>query len=245
MKSLVMERFLLVWLLAMLLGCSKTSTEPEEEPPLVESSEEAQLVALCLSNSLRPPDTLSSRVQTELDSIRALFGSVHVVVDSVRFTPPWEPSCILVEFDEETAELVLQGDYHAWDDLNEEYGITEINERLLDSMELATLHFEGVLHPRHLAALYDSLPGVRYVHMNHRIGDWSCIYPRFAEDKITYLFREGWGDCPSGCIYDRYTYFVFVEDQPSLVGVWTPSEVPGEPCWWAEAAQNEEMYWRF
>jgi len=243
MKRVLMLRFLFVLLLAMLMGCSETSTEPEDEEPVTVASEEAKLIAMCLSDSLGPPAALSLRVENDLVKIRDCYGSTYQVVDAVRFTTPWEPSAIMIKFDEATAQLVLQGDYHAWDGLNEELGIAEIEEELLSSIGIATVHFEGIINPRRVVGVYASLPGVERVDPNYRVGDWSCIYPRLVEDQITYLFREGWGDCPAGCTYDRYWYFVFVEGQPTLIGVWCPHEAPWVPGWWGEAWQNRELYW--
>jgi hypothetical protein len=199
-------------------------------------------MALCLSGDLRPPGSLSYRVQTDLTMIRADFGEQHPIVDTLTFIPPWVPSCIMIGFDEASAQQVLNDEYRAWDSLNQEYGVNEISKDLLDWIHVAVLYFDGILHPKRLGALYGPLPGVRYVEPNGRIGDWSNIYPRLEGEQITYLFRHGWGDCPSGCIHDEYWYFTFEEGLPAFRGTWNPHQTPEEPEWWTEAARNEEGY---
>jgi hypothetical protein len=86
------------------------------------------------------------------------------------------------------------------------------------------------------------LPGVEVTSPNFIAGDWSNVYARQTQDGLTYLFRKGWGDCPSGCIYSEYWYFSFDGDQPVFVGHWAPTVEPEEPDWWEEARLNKENY---
>lgn len=107
---------------------------------------------------------------------------------------------------------------------------------------LTMLRFKGRLHGCRLAELYGVLPGTWAVTPSYSRGDRPNVYARQTRDGITYLFRHGWGDCPSGCLYDEYWYFIFEGDQPVFIGHWAPHEDPDEPEWWEEARLNKEHY---
>lgn len=208
-------------------------------------NEEAELIALCLSGDLVAPDTLYNQVLSDLTAIRSTFGDNFEPINRITFVPPWVAGCIIISFNDTTAQKVANGEYYAWNKLNIRYEVTEIDTSLVDSIGFAVLWFKGRLHPLPLAELYGVLPGVRYTDPNGRLGDSPNVYPRQTGDGITYLFRDAWGDCPAGCIYSEYWYFVFEGNQPVFIGHWARHENPEEPAWWDEAKQNIEQYGRW
>ncbi len=205
-------------------------------------NEEAELIALCLSGDLVAPDNLYNRVLDDLTVIRSAFGDNFEPINRITFVPPWVVGRLIIGFDDNTAQEVANGEYHAWDELNKRYEVTEIDTHLVESIGFAWLYFKGRLHPRRLAELYGVLPGVSYTQPSSRLGDSPNVYPRQTGDGITYLFRDAWGDCPAGCIYSEYWYFIFEGNQPVFIGHWAPHENPEEPAWWDEAKQNKEQY---
>lgn len=239
-----------ILLSCFIISCSK-STKNENgnentEPPPVEftpkENEEAELVALCLSGELVAPDSLYNQILSDLAAIRATFGDTFDVVNRIKFKPPWIAGCLVIGFDDTTAQQIPNGEYHAWDELNQQYQVTNIDTTLIHIVSAAVLYFKGRLHPWRLAELYAALPAVRYTYPNVGFGDWPNIYARQIGEGITYLFRDAWGDCPSGCIYSEYWYFIFEGDQPVFIGHWAPDEDPNEPDWWEEARLNREHY---
>lgn len=207
-----------------------------------EDYEEANLIALCLSGEITAPDDLSHRVLDDLASIRSEFGDMFESLQRIRFSPPWVPGCLLVGFDSATAQKVASGEYHDWDELNQKYQVKEINTSSIRN-NWVVIYFKDKLHPRRLSELYEVLPGVRYAEPNGIGGDFSNIYPRETlAHGMTYLFREGWGDCPSGCIYNQYWYFPIYAFNPLIIRYWNPDEDPKAPSWWDEAKQNIELY---
>ncbi|MEA3222837.1 MAG: hypothetical protein U9P49_06715 [Thermodesulfobacteriota bacterium] len=207
-----------------------------------EDNEEAELMALCLSGGLTAPDDLYNQVLSDLTAIRSSFCDDIEPIKHITFTPPWRSGCLIIGFDGATAQEVAGGNYHAWDDLNKEYQVTQIDTNSTDSIGFAILYFKHRLHPRPLGQLYDGLPGVEYTEPDHLAGDFSNIYPRKQGDGITYLFRKAWEDCPSGCIYSQYWYFTFEGDQPVFIGEWAPNDISQEPDWWYEANKNIEQF---
>ena len=246
--------FVLILLLCVFISCSKstkneTSNETPEAPPVEftpRENEEAELIALCLSGELIAPDSLYEQVLSDLAAIRATFGDTFELINQIKFMPPWQAGCLIIGFDESTFQQIRNDEYHAWDDLNQQYHASNIDTIPfhLDG-GIVLLTFEGRLHPWCLTELYSVLPGARAPSPNFIAGDWSNVYARQTRDGITYLFRRGWGDCPSGCLYSEYWYFIFEGDQPVFVGHWAPDEDPNEPDWWEEARQNEEAYRRW
>lgn len=232
---------LLTLLSCLAFGCSK-STRYEDVVPMPWAKEEAEFIALCLSGELVAPNDLYNQVLNDLKAIRSAFGDDFKLINRLAFTPPWIENCIIIGFDDTTAKKVANGEYHAWDELNKKYQVFTKDTTSVERYGYAILYFKDRLHPCRLAELYAVLPGVRHTGPNRLDGDWPNVYPRQTGNGITYLFRDAWGDCPSGCIHNEYWYFVFEENQPLFIGHWTRHENLQEPDWWDEAKQNIEQY---
>ena len=230
-----------ILVLPLIIGCSK-STKTECPPLTPRANEEAELVALCLSGELVAPNGLYEQVRRDLAAIRATFGDTFELINQIRFSPPWVPGNLMLGFDETAFQLLRDGQYHAWDDLNQQYEVTDMDTVPFTSGGVVLLIFQRRLHPWRLAKLYEDLPGVWTVSPNHIIGDWSNVYARQTWEGMTYLFRRGWGDCPSGCIYSEYWYFRVDDNWPMFVGHWVPHQQSNVPEWWEEARLNREHY---
>jgi hypothetical protein len=228
------------------MGCTGSSTCPEREPPLKQASEEARLMAMCLEDELHPPPALAAAVDSNLVLIRSQFAVEYPIVEELVFRPPWVPSRIIIGFVEATAEMVRDDKYDAWDDLNEEYGVTEIDKALV-SLGAVKVNFESLMHPDHLIEIYSGLPGVSYVERDNHPGDWENIYPRRTDEGVTYLFRDAWEGCPVGCIYQELWYFTVADAEVEFVGHWKPARGTPEPAWWEDAAQNVDLFrkWQY
>ena len=232
--------FVLILVLCVIISCSK-STKHEDFELSPWAYEEAGLIALCLSWELVAPDSLYNQILSDLVAIRSTFGDNFDAI-RITFMPPWIASCLMVGFDDTTAQKVANGEYRAWDELNKKYGVTKINTSAVTRSGYAELYFKGRWHPRRLGEQYAVLSGVTYAGPNHIYGDWPNVYARQTAEGLTYLFRAAWGDCLSGCIFSEYWYFIFEVDQPVFVGHWVPHEDPNEPDWWEEARLNKEHY---
>ena len=202
------------------------------------ASEEARLMALSLSGELQPPQALARDIEAHLAQIRARYGNIDTAINALSYHPPWVPSRILLRVDAATIQQIKEGTYRAWDALNLKY---QHSETKIHSSFVA-LNFDGILHPRSLANLYADLPGVQYAEPDGYVGDSPNIYPRSTPSGLTYLFREAWGDCPSGCIYSKYWYFAITSTGPQLIGAWNPQDQPAQPTWWPDAKENIDQY---
>jgi len=237
-------------MLCLILSCSKSTRNEADKQDVTSSpvevtpreNEEAELIALCLSGQLVAPDDLYERVLADLTSIRGIFGDSLPSITQITFWPHWVPGCLLMGFDDSIVVKIRQGEYHAWDELNEQYGIESIDTSMIFVMGFVRLNFTGRLHPRRLQELYAVLPGIWSVSPNGIIGDGSNVYARETTSGMTYLFRNGWGDCPSGCIENEFWYFSCEGPQSEFVGYWPAYEGVPPPDWWEEARLNREHY---
>jgi hypothetical protein len=250
-----MSKHLWIWAIAvaalcLVLSCSKSTrneagkvditSSPVEGTP--KENEEAELIALCLSGQLVAPDDLYAQVLTDLASIRSAFGESLDSVVQITFWPHWVPGCLVIGFDDTTVAKIRAGEYHDWDDLNEQYGLESLDTSMISWLGFVRLDFIGRLHPYRLREVYAALPGVRAASPNGIRGDGPNVYARETTSGMTYLFRKGWNDCPSGCIDNAYWYFVFQAGQPQLVGCWPEYDGSPQPSWWEEARLNKENY---
>lgn len=199
-------------------------------------------MALCLSGEIRAPQDLKEQLIDDLSYIHNDVGDDFEVIDSIRFFPPWVPGSISMGLDDSTAQKIIRDEYDAWDTLNEQYQVVEIDTHFIPGFSHATLYFEEILNPRRLSELYEELPGVKYAEPNYYMHSYDPpnVYPKTEGDGITYLFRDG---LLPGSI--EYWYFGWTDGQPVFIGHWATYENPTEPDWWSEARQNREQYFSY
>jgi hypothetical protein len=197
------------------------------------------MMALWLSGDLQAPSHLYSTIVVQLSAIRREFGESTPQVQ-IGFRPPWVPGMILIKVTDEAKELLRRGEYRELDSLNAALGMAEMDTSLLGAINLIDLTFEESFHPERLGDIYEGIPSVIRAGPNHYIGDGPNVYPWGRGSRITYLFREAWGDCPAGCIVSRYWYFECSGGDCSYVGYWGGSTP--EPDWWEEAERGMRAF---
>lgn len=192
-----------------LAGCGEFSLMPDlnenGEPELIPTlpEPEALAIALWLSHELKAPPDLYERVRSDLSLIREKFRDSLPAVD-LQFHQPWEPSRLIVGFDEDNYQQVSDGQYRAWDSLNALYSLARI-DLSMPAFNMLKLKFDDDLNPEILADAYQQLPGVRFAVPNRYLGERPMLLPADATDgRLLYFFRNAWGDCPSGCLYSEY-----------------------------------------
>ncbi len=236
---------LIVLFMSGLISCSNNPagpSPPDIPAPVPRGDEDAELMALCLSGEMTAPEDLYSIIARDLGAIREEYGPSEPIVNQLTFRTPWVVSCVVLVFDTVTDISIRNGTYHAWDELNQTFGLTHFELSSLSHM--AVLYFEGRLHPRRLAELYDKLPGVR-ADPNGILGDGPNIYPRKTDSGMSYLFRAAWGDCLSGCIHSEYWYFECTGSRkPAFIGHSDPGRGP-KPVWLLIALMNMHLYRSF
>ncbi len=253
--------FIIFILFAFIISCSNSVNSPNDKPPseknkpqledvigytpedIIQSNypdREANLMALWYCNKLIPDIEIYNRFHDGINRLREEYGdSIPEVV--IPFSAPWVPAEILVCLSDSADAEYEAGNYTAWDFLNERLFIKKIREPLHDLLNLYNLSFKSNLNPTILKSYYDTLPGVIFVEQNGYIGDWPCTYPWIINDTLTFLARDAWEDCPSGCINSHFFYFKETTDGFDLIGSWMKWEEP-EPGWWPEAKVAYDTY---
>ena len=164
---------------------------------------EAQVMALDIDGqSLRPPADLTERLYSDLAAIRQAYPDIA----DITYFATAVPDEIIVRLTEAAYELYRSDQYHALDELNTEYGMTEMRQ-IGSSSPSFVLTFDQVYNTQMLADIYAQAEGLVYTQPNHYYGDGSTI----EAAPPYYTFIRKWGDCPSGCIHSESWRFK-VED---------------------------------
>jgi hypothetical protein len=197
--------------------------------------QEAEEMALWLSGDLTAPPALYARLAAGLGCVRQGFGENTPELDRIRFSAPWQPGRLSFLVTRAVRDQIRAGTYHALDSLNQALGLAYMDT----TPDFATharvsLTFTGRLHPQRLAELYAKVPSLSWISIDGLSGDAPCVYPWVRDARITFLFRDAWGDCPVGCIHSLYWYFDWDDTDCRLLGAWDP-RLEDTPGWWSEA----------
>lgn len=229
--------FLFMILLLLMFACKgyvKSPTQPIR--PIVwetpRENREAEEAALWVSDSLVAPENLYNAILNDLAVIRTKYGD-DISEVQITFVPPWVTSQIILGVNDEAKAQILAGKYHDLDSLNTALRCTGGPIRSVGMGNSILLSFKGRLHPERLAELYKQVKSVVWAEPNRFAGDWSNVYPCGSVDGRGYLFREAWGDCPSGCTENCFFYFKVKSSVIEYVGGWCTMVGP-EPDWWSE-----------
>lgn len=90
------------------------------------------------------------------------------------------------------------------------------------------------LNPALVLESYSELAQVERVEFNGLVGDGDDICREQDQTSIYYVFRQGEGDCPSGCINETYYGFALNQmNQVTALGIYEggPGQRDSEPDW--------------
>lgn len=111
-------------------------------------------LALVLSDGVTARQATYDRLVADIAAIKADFPEVA----DINFLLGYDPGTLLLTLTPEAAAAAAAGTYHEWDCLNSWYDASEV--RLLDPLNVATVHFRGRLRTDRLIAEYAALDGV-------------------------------------------------------------------------------------
>lgn len=224
----------------LLVSCgSGIDTVGGIQPDPVPANAESNLAALWASGDFSVPVILSQKISTDLNCIRETFGEEIPAVE-IEFRFPATPGELLVGLTEEAIQKIRNGSFAEFNSLNAEYDAVIDTSKTSWQRGFLKLRFSNDLNPYRLDDLYSNLDGIIYAEPNGLEGDGPCVYPWLKSDKITYLFRQAWGDCPAGCAHSDFWYFRDTESGLVYVGEWLSGNP--EPSWWKEAKEGYERY---
>ena len=168
-------------------------------------NKDAEILAMESSGELVAPLPLYERAVEDLASIRNNFSDLSVV--NVGATAGFKMSEMLVGLDVNAMALYDIGNYSQWDQLNQKFGVASVT-KLSDTV--VKMQFERGYNIPQLAEVYmdEKMAGVTYAEPNFIIGASQDIcLENLADEKRIYMFKQGAGDCPAGCITKHYAGF--------------------------------------
>lgn len=99
------------------------------------------------------------------------------------------------------------------------------NVQFLNAIPWVVLNFNEILNLQPLIDLLSDIDDFESVDFDGIIGDSSNINVSKNGEALTFNFNLGWGDCPSGCIYNRLYQFVVNVSNCALIN----ESVSGSP----------------
>ena len=175
---------------------TKTESVPTSLPEIAappSPNKEAEILAIEASGALVGPKHVYDRVLADLQAIRA----ANPVLQNVAAMPSWTADELLVGFDAAGLAAVQAGTYAGWDCANAWYGVTSYDA----GSTYALVKFGHRFHIDLLGQEYAMFPNVTSAEPNGFVGDGNDVCVSIANDKTySYVFDQGSGDCPAGCI---------------------------------------------
>jgi hypothetical protein len=222
--------------------------EPNILPPSNYHRNEAADLATWWSGELYAPEALTYQIVTELRELRLKYSGLYPSA-VIQFQPVNAPGQLIFGFTDEGWEMWKNGTYDAWDSLNTALAVDSIVELGVYAYihKNVLIYFDGRPNVQRLIELYRALPELNYVSGNDFCCDWPILLMWREENVSHYFFRNAWGDCPSGCIYEDFHYFTVVEGEPIYIGYYLHDwdhPLP-RPDWMNMADLAADKYWSY
>ena len=203
MKKPLLRFALFVLCVSTLSGCSQVSDSlfgysdgtgewqnhaPRENP-------EVEQMALYLSRQSIAPQDMYERIAADLDTIRKTFIDTIPLLATMQNEVPWIPGYVTLHVDTLTYAAMQAGEYTAWSNLNSDAGVENmLFTRKTDEFGTASFYvgiiYNSALHPYHVAAMYEKLPGVNHAALLTSVTDPSFIHRRVTSSRRVYYFRR-------------------------------------------------------
>ena len=161
----------------------------------------------------RTGTSLGAQLARVLAAVRAVWPEM----EEVTSRSPWEPGTLVVAlepalFAAVSNALPARGERAALctghaglDRLNAALGLRAVQP--FDFMSAVLLHFDPQRDVEHAAFAYAGLEGENFAEPNFALGDGSDIEAAWVDGMWYLVFRQAWGDCPSGCLYSELHFF--------------------------------------
>jgi hypothetical protein len=194
---------------------------PRDQPDL-------ELLALRLEpERVTASQATYERVVADVAALRALAPRL---VDN-WLTPFEDGTRLTIAFDHIAAQSLEEGQYSAWNCLNEFYGASTPTVSGAMKSAWATLKLRGTYNLPLIAELYRQLPGVTSAGPEESNFMRTTCVARDG-DHIEYVLYQGIGDCPSGCTEHRYIRFASdVAGQVTQLDDWSSVGNEAPPDW--------------
>ncbi len=202
----------LMVLIASILMCSLTQADQRvrasESPALKEGYVfHHRLNAIVLTQGMGNQGKLNELAMQQVDmKLRAIVAKFPEVKD-IHARPPHSLDCLSVTF-------VPIADRNEFDKLNKQYGASKFID--FPGLRSMTLNFPQDMDVPSLAEEYKKLACVRDAYPDPTVGDGNEIFYLRKNGDHLFVFKKGWGDCPSGCINNHFHYISYDPDTKKI-----------------------------
>ncbi len=239
----------LISLAALLLTvCACTERRPlsprPEPGPLVHEpweDQEAEDIACLISGAVSAPHDVYQRVVEDLCRIRQAWGDSIPSVLSIEGLAPFVEADVGMHVDSANYQKMQSGLHREFDSLN-----AQLHGGRLSFSDGKYVRADIPVRANiwRVRESYERLHGVKSVWPTTGRWDGPRLYAHLETNYIGYLFRDAWGDCPSGCYVSHYHYFQAQGDSILFRGSWLAdgSGTP-EPEWWI-VGRRAQILWR-
>ena len=146
-----------------------------------------------------------------IDAELSLIREQYPLLSSIDVFPGFIPGSLIVSMTDEALSELEAGTFTGFDEIFEEYPVASIH--IFTLLPAASIRFEEPLHSPNMLPLFLAVEGVTDAQANGAIGDGHDI---ILHDMGWYTFKYGWGDCPSGCMYEHY-WEIQIQDGAAVV----------------------------
>ena len=167
---------------------------------------------------IRQRDDLAEKI----DQMLRLIRQDHPEVSRVHARESYAPARLLLQLEPSLIEVIndwlsaqgktgtLVTGNEKFDTLNSKLGLQGIET--FDSIGAVIVCFrEGLNVPAAIEA-YSMLEGILYAEPDAFLLDGPDIDALKVDEEWYFVFRDAWGDCPSGCIRREFYFFIVKED---------------------------------
>ncbi len=169
---------------------------------------EAAWAAIWLKDDYIPQFKFYEQIFNDLTSIREQWQDSIPIV-SMEFTGPWIYSELNVGVTDGALDSIIEGTYHHWDEFNTQFGFEQFTEYYPGFIKL---EFTDIKNPVIMKPSYIGLPGFESVYPHLLDNDRPMLLMYQDGNQMVYFFRNAWGDCPSGCIYEEFNIFTVTDN---------------------------------
>ena len=167
---------------------------------------------------IRQRDVLAEKI----DQMLRLIRQEHPEVSGVHARESYPPARLLLQLEPSLIEAIndwlsapdksgtLVTGNEEFDTLNLKLGLQGIET--YDSIGSAIICFREGLNVRAASVAYWMIEGILYAEPDAYLLDGSDIEALMVDEEWYFVFRDAWGDCPSGCIHKEFYYFIVREE---------------------------------
>ena len=174
-----------------------------------------------------PGDERQYALGREVRQLLLLIRRAYPAMAEVHVREEYRPGRIILGLEGELRDIVIgtwndenalappPTGHAAFDDLNAKLGLSAAET--LRHGGFAFLDVDERVDVMEAAYWYSTIDGVDYARPDWAVGDGPDIDAAWVQGTWHVVFRNAWGDCPSGCIYRELSFFTVTDARVARV----------------------------